>query len=108
MILRIIDAGLAMKEAAFFHGTPTLCALLSVSCMSVAVGTVRVRARGREVRDILRQRVLRTDGGNADVCGFASFRESVVAGVEVLAFLVTVPLMVSRDATLARMIGTDM
>lgn len=85
-----------MEEAAFFHRTPTLCALLSISGMAVAIGgAVRMWAGRCEVRDILRQRVLRTDGGNANVCGFAGFRESVVAGVEVLAFLVTVTLTVS-------------
>lgn len=45
--------------------------------------------------------------GNANVCGFASFREGVVAGVEILAFLMAVPLMVSQDATLVRDYGTD-
>jgi len=39
------------------------------------------------VRNIFWERVLGTDSGYADVGGFACFREGVVAGIEVLAFL---------------------
>ena len=45
--------------------------------------------------DIFRQRVLGADGGNADIGGLASLGEGVVAGVEILAFLMAIPLMVS-------------
>ena len=55
-----------------------------------------------EMGDILRQRMLGTDRGHAHVGGFPGFREGVVAGVEILAFLMAVPLMVSQDATLVR------
>lgn len=37
--------------------------------------------------DVLGERVLRADGGDADVRGFAGFGKSIVAGVEVFALL---------------------
>ena len=40
------------------------------------------------MRDVFGKRVLRAHGGDADVGGFAGFREGVVAGVEVFALLV--------------------
>lgn len=46
----------------------------------------RIRLRG-VVRDVLGERVLRADIGDADVGGFAGFGERVVAAVEVLALL---------------------
>lgn len=53
-------------------------------------GTVGAHgARGSQVRDILRQRVLGADGGDAALGGFAGFGEGVIAGVKVLAFLKT-------------------
>lgn len=37
--------------------------------------------------DVLRERVLRADGGDANVGGFAGFGKGIVAGVEVFALL---------------------
>lgn len=45
------------------------------------------RGGGGQVRDVFGLWVLRADGGDARVGGFAGFGEGVVAGVEVFAFL---------------------
>ena len=75
-----------MQEATFLHRAATLPRLqLSAVSVAAAVGSVWT-GRG-QMWDVLGERVLRADGGDADVGGFAGFGEGIVAGVEVFALL---------------------
>jgi hypothetical protein len=76
-----VQACLAVEEGSLFHGASSL-----LSGLSVCVGAVDGRGRGH-VRDLLRVGVLAANLGDADIRGFASFGEGIVAAVKVLALL---------------------
>lgn len=95
----LVDTHPSMQETRFLDGASTLPtrdrgtrahgagmadrARVAVASVAVAVG----RHGGGEVGDVFWEGVLRADGGDAALGGFAGFGEGVVAGVKVFAFL---------------------
>ena len=77
-----------MKETALLDRRSALtAALLSVGSAYSWIATIALTRR-RQMRDILRERMLRADRGDSDIRGFACFGERIVTGIKVFAFLV--------------------
>jgi hypothetical protein len=93
-----------VQEAALLHRAPALyagpVAEVDVDVPAPALAGV-AHARRRQVRDVLRERVLRAHAAGIDGACLASFRECVVARVEVLAFLEVLGQVVGFGGELA-------
>lgn len=63
---------------------------LSIDTTTIAITrcTVRTRRSGCQVWDILRNRMARTDIGNANVLRLARFAQGIIARIEILSLLV--------------------
>lgn len=90
IVLQLSGTGLPVQEAALLHGAPALyagpAAEVDVDVAAPALAGV-ANARRRQMRDVLRERVLRAHAAGIDRGCLAGFREGVVARVEILAFL---------------------
>ncbi len=85
VLILVVDAGLAMQEAAFLDRAASL---MNQACRTdVAVADAVAVGRRGQVRDVLRVGMLRPDLRHACVRGFSCFRQGVVAGVEIFALL---------------------
>ena len=104
-LLDLICTRLPVQVAALLDRATALCSAIDARVHDVAVPTPTLvgtaNARRGEVRDVLWKRVLGANASSIDRTGLAGLGESVVARVEVLAFLEVLREVVGLGGQLA-------